>query len=107
MGVRTSAQCSSVQTGCENSRKDGVSAEKTEENKQNVTAQLRAAAPDSQSYWESQHFLIIQDEQRKEKKNCSRLRTHENDREEKSLTTHPSQDFKFWRYAKRMLYMGV
>lgn len=32
------------------------------EKQANVTAQLRAAAPDSQSYWESQHFLIIQDE---------------------------------------------
>lgn len=41
------------------------------------------------------------------KKTCSRLRTYENDREEKNLTTCLSLDFKFWRYAKRMLYMGV
>lgn len=34
-------------------------------------------------------------------------KAHENDREEKNLTTRPSQEFKFWRCAKMMLYIGV
>lgn len=100
LGVRTIAQRSWVQTECENSRKDGASAEKTEGKQAKCDCAVESCSP---------RFTVIlgittlfNNSGRTgegKKKTCSRLRTHENDGEEKNLTTRLSQDFKFWRFC--------
>lgn len=76
LGVRVTSRHAGVQSVLEKlGKRRSEQREDRKKTKQNVTAQLRAAAPDSQSYWESQHFLIIQDEQRRgEKKNLQQTK---------------------------------